>query len=296
MAHPCREGAKTRGSMKYVQRGAFAWLMALFFLIGLSTKGACAMELEIWHADSLAGPMLALSAAFEAAHPEVKIHLTSGVSKELAAKIAAGGACDVFAPSSPEVIKTTLMSAANGPAAANWYAVFSANEMVLVLPPGNPGHVGAVSDLLRGGARLARVTGEKDLATGRSLEFIKRATAAEGKADAAASLIAALPENWPEQALVPEVIAAISNGRAQAGVVYLSAAVAAGDKVSYLRFPASVNMNEAIRNAATVPAGARQTAMAVRFVHFLLSEQGQRILEQTGQPPIVPPVIVGAMP
>src|SRR5262245_47412646 len=43
--------------------------------------------LAIFHADSLAGPMKGLKAAFEAQHPGVAITLASGVSRELAARI-----------------------------------------------------------------------------------------------------------------------------------------------------------------------------------------------------------------
>jgi ABC-type molybdate transport system substrate-binding protein len=55
-----------------------------------------------------------------------------------------------------------------------------------------------------------------------------------------------------------------------------------------IRFPASVNMSEAIRNAATVPGTAKNPQEATAFVAFLLSPEGKRILQDTGQPPVVP--------
>ena len=70
----------------------------------LAIATAAAAELEVFHADSLAGPMRALKGAFEAKNPGLTLKLTAGVSRQLAGRIAKGDACDVFAPSSPAVI------------------------------------------------------------------------------------------------------------------------------------------------------------------------------------------------
>ena len=95
---------------------------------------------------------------------------------------------------------------------------------------------------------------------------------------------------------VPDVVAAVRDGRADAGIVYYSAAVAARDGVDAIRFPAAVNMSEAIRNAATVPGTAKNPQEATAFVAFLLSAEAQRILQDTGQPPVVPALRQGAVP
>ena len=79
-------------------------------LLGVFSIGqASVSDLEVFHADSLAGPMQALKKAFEAKHQGVAINLTSGVSKQLAERILKGEICDVYAPSSPAVIEEDLM-------------------------------------------------------------------------------------------------------------------------------------------------------------------------------------------
>ena len=55
-------------------------------------------------------------------------------------------------------------------------------------------------------------------------------------------------------------------------------------------------MSEAIRNAATVPGTARNPKEAQEFVEFLLSPDAQRILKDTGQPPVVPAIRKGDVP
>jgi ABC-type molybdate transport system substrate-binding protein len=95
---------------------------------------------------------------------------------------------------------------------------------------------------------------------------------------------------------VPDTVRAVREGNADAGVVYLSAAVAARNDIEIVRFPASVNMSEAIRNAATVPGTAKNPEEAADFVRLILSAEGQKILDETGQPPIVPALRKGNVP
>ena len=83
-------------------------------LLGVFPIGqATASSLEVFHADSLAGPMKELKKAFEGKHQGITINLNSGVSKQLAERILKGDTCDVFAPSSPAVIEEDLMKQEN---------------------------------------------------------------------------------------------------------------------------------------------------------------------------------------
>ena len=268
------------------------------FLIMLPLGGAAA-DLDVLHADSLAGPMRALKQAFEAKRADVTIRLTPGVSRDLAARIVRGETCDVFAPSSPAVIDEDLLNrkvTGTDKDAATWYVVFSANEMVVITAKGNPLGIRQISDLARQGVKFARVTGEKDLATSRTIEFLKRAAAAEGMPALAQQILDSTPADAANPTNVPGTLNAVKEGRANAGVVYYSAAIAARGDVDIVRFPDAVNMSEAIRNAATVPGTARNAGDAIEFVRFLLSPEARDILKDTGQPPVVPPIRKGAVP
>ncbi|HTQ01271.1 MAG TPA: molybdate ABC transporter substrate-binding protein [Casimicrobiaceae bacterium] len=272
---------------------------AVGVLIAVVSTASSAAGVDVFHADSLAGPMRALKAAFEAKSPGVTIRLTPGVSRDLAARIVKGEACDVFAPSAPAVIEQDMMGkmvAGTDKEAASWYVVFSANEMVVITAKGNPRAIRQAADLARPGVRLARVTGANDLATGRTVEFLRRATAQEGQPDLAQKIVDAAPADPARPTTVPDTVNAVKEGRADAGIVYYSAAVAARDEVEVVRFSDSVNLGESIRNAATVPGTARNAAEATAFVRFLTSPEAQAILRDTGQPPVVPPIRKGAVP
>lgn len=275
-------------------------LALLPVLCAVPSTVARAAELAVLHADSLAGPMRELKAAFEAKNPGVTLKLTPGVSRQLAERILKGEACDVFAPSSPAVIDEDLIGKrieGGGREAASWYVVFSANEMVVITAKGNPLGLRRAADLARSDVRFVRVNGERDLATARTIEFLKRATAAEGEPAVAQSIVErAIVLAAGKPVTVPDAVGAVATGKANAAVVYLSAAVAARNDVDSVRFPANVNMSEAIRNAATVPGTARSASEATAFVGFLLTPEAQKILQDTGQPPVVPPIRKGAIP
>jgi molybdate transport system substrate-binding protein len=265
----------------------------------LAVVPAQAGTIEVFHADSLAGPMKALKAAFEAKNAGITVNLVSGRSQELSERILNGDACDVFAPSAPSAIDAALIGKkvkAMDRDAASWSVVFSANEMVLITAKGNPKGIQKMIDLAREGVRFTRVTGDKDLATKRSVDFVRNVSVLEGKPELAQGIIdkAAVDSAIPRT--VPQTIAEVVSGKADAGIVYLSAAVADRERIEILRFPATVNLSSQIRNAATVPATAKDPAAALKFVRLLLSAEGKAILEATGQPPIAPPIVNGNVP
>ena len=271
----------------------------LGLLATCSPGEATAASLEVFHADSLAGPMAELKKAFEGKTPGVTINLTSGVSRQLAERILKGDTCDVFASSSPAVMDQDLMNkpiAGSGKNAASWYVIFSANEMVVITQKGNPLQIRQMADLAKPEVRFVRVTGEKDLATNRTIEFVKQAAALEGKPELAQRIIDSAVVDPAKPNSVPNTVRAVIEGKANAGVMYYSAAVAARNELDIIRFPASVNLSDKILNAASVPGTARNTEAALGFVRFLLSVEGQKILQETGQPPVIPVTRIGNVP
>jgi len=283
-----------------MKKGDFT--LAILMILGCSMLVAGPVQagaIDVFHADSLAGPMKALKAAFEAGNPGVTVNLVSGRSQELAERILNGDACDVFAPSAPSAIDQALVGKkvkGTDKEAATWSVVFSANEMVLITAKGNPQGIKRLIDLTKKEVRFTRVTGEKDLATKRTIDFIWNVATLEGKPDLAQGIIDRAAVDPAKPHTVPQTIADVASGKADAGVVYFYAAVAEKEKLEILRFPAMVNLSSDIRNAATVPATAKDPATAVKFVRLLISDEGKALLEATGQPPVAPPIFNGNVP
>jgi molybdate transport system substrate-binding protein len=265
-----------------------ARMICLSGAVGILFGGnAMAGVIEVFHADSLGGPMSGLKKAFEAKHQGVTINLTPSTSRQLADRILKGESCDVFAPSSSAIANELVAKNATA-----WSVVFSANEMVVITAKGNPQGIHQIADLAKPGVIFVRITGEKDLGTGRTIEFLKRAATLEGKPELAQMIVDAAEK----QNSVPDTVRAVREGKAHAGVVYYSAAVAAKNDVEIIRFPASVNLSDSIQNAAAVPGTAKNPKEAVEFVRFILGAEGQAILLENGQPPVVPAIRLGNVP
>jgi molybdenum ABC transporter molybdate-binding protein len=254
--------------------------------------------IEIFHADSLAGPMSKLKAAYEVKNKKASINLSSGTSKQLAERILKGDVCDVFASSSPMVIDDLMKEKLvdSDQAAASWYVIFSANEMVVIVEKGNALGIRHVEDLARPDVSFVRVTGDKDLATSRTIEFLNRAANLAGEPELAQIIVNNSINDPSKPTPVPNVVRAVQDGNANAGVVYYSAAVAAEGKVDIIRFPDSINLSEAIRNGACVPGNAKNPSGGINFVSFLLTPEAQNILKASGQPPVVPAICRGKVP
>ena len=86
-----------------------------------------------------------------------------------------------------------------------------------------------------------------------------------------------------EEEDVRDVLAKVALGEADAGIVYVSDAVAAGEQVQVIDIPDDVNV------IATYPvavlAGGDE-ALGSAFVSYLLSEEGQALLESYGFQPV----------
>jgi len=168
--------------------------------------------------------------------------------------------------------------------------------MVVITAKGNPLKILKVADLVKPEVKFVRVTGEKDLATNRTIEFLKKASALEGKPELAQQIVSNSVVDPSKPNSVPDTIRAVREGSANAGVVDYSAAVAAKNELDIIRFPASVNLSDSIQNAASVPGTAKNGKDAIEFAKFVLSADGQNILKETGQPPVVPAIRKGNVP
>ena len=86
-----------------------------------------------------------------------------------------------------------------------------------------------------------------------------------------------------EEEDVRDVLAKVALGEADAGIVYVSTPSAAGDQVQVVDIPDEVNVT-ATYPVAVLAAG--DQALGSAFVAYLLSEEGQAVLERYGFQPV----------
>ena len=218
-------------------------------------------ELTVLAASSLTEAFTALEATFETAHAGVDVRLQFGASSALARQLADGAPADVFASAD----ERTMRSVVDGDLVRSPTA-FARNRLVLVVEPGNPKRVEGLDDLRRDGVVF--------VACAREVPCGSHAARALALAD-----VARAPASREEN--VKAVLTKVVLGEADAGLVYVTDARAAGPDVHTveLGLDRAASLRTTYEVAVTAD-GDQQLGAA--WVALVTSSNGQRVLRRLG--------------
>lgn len=247
-------------------------LSVLFCLLAcgaLSAAPALAEELIISAAASLTDAFTDMEPAFEAEHPGVDVILNFASSGALFGQIEQGAPADVFASANMEWMDK---AETNGFIVPETRAVFAQNRLVLCAPASNPAQVATLNDLL--GDAVATIS----LGTPDTVPAGKYAQ----KALTAAGLWETLEPKFIYAESVRQVLDYLSRDEVDAGFVYETDAVKAGDSVVIVE---NIPLESPVTYPLAVLASSQQPDLAKEFVAFVLGDQGQAILAARGFSP-----------
>ncbi len=273
-------------------------------------------KLIIFHAGSLTVPIDALAEALQAKHPGVTLETEASGSRSAARKISdLGREADLMMSADYTVIDELLI-----PDFADWNIQFARNTMVIAYTDGSKYAEEINADnwyevLTREGMVYGHSDPNADPCGYRSLLVWQLAE----KHYNVPGLYQTLDEHCPPENVRPksvELIALLQSGDMDYAFEYRSVAVQHGLK--FVELPDEINLccvehadfykqakvevsgkepGTTITKTAkpcvygvTVPKNAPRPDLALEFVKFLIGPEGQAIMEQQGQPPIVPPV------
>lgn len=221
--------------------------------------GSVRGELRIAAASSLQRAFDAAIAAFTSEHPEVRVTAIYDGSRTLVTQIQSGARADVLATADE-----ASMAALTEPGPASAPVVFARNTLEIVVPEGNPAGVETLADLAR-----------PDVTVVLCAPQVPCGAAAQRLLDLADLTVA--PASQEQN--VTAVLTKVRGGEADAGLVYRTDAVAAGDVESFTPPGA-----ERVVNAYPIVAlaDARDVAAARAFIAFITGPDGQRILADLG--------------
>ncbi|NTU83071.1 MAG: molybdate ABC transporter substrate-binding protein [Chloroflexales bacterium] len=186
---------------------------------------APARTLTVFAAASLTGPFEALGAEFSAAHPGTTVRFTFGGSRRLAEQLRQGAVADVFAPAHRHAMDLAIQAGRVWPESV--YA-FAANQLAVVTPRSNPGHLISLDDLARPGLKLA--LGSEATAVGQYTRELL--TQIEGRGYFGAQGMDAVLHNVVRYGeSVTEIMDTIARGEVDAGIVFASDGRQAGSAV-----------------------------------------------------------------
>jgi molybdate transport system substrate-binding protein len=215
-------------------------------------------NLTVFAASSLKDSFTNLGKQFEAAHPGVKVTFSFAASSALATQITSGAPADVFASASTKNMDQVAAATAAP-------KVFAKNVMEIAVPPSNPGKITAVNSLASPSVKTALC--QPQVPCG--------ATAAKVFTNAKITVKPVTLE--PD---VKAVLSKVQLGEVDAGVVYVTDVLAAGDKVKGVEIPAAVNASTSYPIAALTKSANPKAASA--FVDYVLSPTGGSVLTAAG--------------
>jgi len=203
----------------------------------------------------------AIGTAFQAAHPGVTIKFNFGGTPTLVTQIEQGASADVLASADTtnmDKLKTDGFTAGTP-------QVFAHNKLEIVVAAGNPKGITGLADLAKPG--VIYITEAPTVPAGKyALQILANAN------------VKVTPKSLETD--VKSVVSKIELGEADAGIVYVTDVKAAGDKVTGVPIPDSVNV------IATYPIvavkGTKNADLANAFIAYVLSADGQATLQSFG--------------
>ena len=213
---------------------------------------------------SLTDTFTELGKRFETEHDGVTVTFNFAGSSDLVAQIQQGAPADVFASAD----EANMTKATDEDLTAGDPTLFAANTLQIVTPPDNPKGIKSFADLAKKDVTL--VICAPEVPCGAATKRIETSTG-----------VTLSPAS--EEAKVTDVLAKVTSGEADAGLVYVTDAVGAGEDVASIPFPEAADAVNDYPIAAL--AGSEHGDLAQRFVDLVLSEVGQKVLEAAGFQP-----------
>jgi len=229
------------------------------------SSGASSGTLTVFAASSLTGAFTQIGKDFEAAHAGDKVTFNFAASDDLSSQIESEGGADVFASASSK-----YMDSVSSKVGVTGQVNFAQNKLVVIVPKSNPAGIKTFADVAKGGVKL--VLADAGVPVG---DYAREALTSAGiETQAMANVVS----NEQDDA---SVVAKITSGEADAGIVYLSDVTQqVAPTVTAVPVPDNVNV-VAIYPIAVVKSADNAT-LGQQFVDYVTGTAGQATLKSFG--------------
>jgi molybdate transport system substrate-binding protein len=216
---------------------------------------------------------------------DVKIQFNFGGSDTLYQQIYSGSPADVFMAADSKWLKQLNT---NGLLHDDKYWNFTTNILVVILPPDNPRNIQSLLDLTQPSVRIAVAgwTVPVGKYTNITLTSIDKTWGNKNSS----KYLGPEWQNYRNRVIaniityetsVDQVVGKVLTGVVDAGFAYMSDATYLGQsKLKYLQIPSAVNVQAAY--GIGVLKNSTQPDLAMKYVNFWLSQEGQSLLSKYG--------------
>jgi molybdate transport system substrate-binding protein len=218
-------------------------------------------RITVFAAASLKKTFTDIGEQFKTENPGFSVEFSFAGSSDLVTQLTQGAEADVFASADTK----NMDKAAQAGLLAGDPVNFASNTLIIAVAPGNPKKIASFKDLTRQGLNV--VVCAPQVPCGSATQKVEQATGVTLK-----------PVS--EESSVSDVLNKVTSGQADAGLVYVTDAKGAGDKVAVVAFP------EAVGAVNTYPIAvlkdSKNPELARKFVDLVTGESGQKILSAAG--------------
>jgi len=218
-------------------------------------------EIIVFAAASLKKTFTDIGGQFNTENPGVSVEFTFAGSSDLVTQLTHGAQADVFASADTK----NMDKAAQAGLLAGDPVTFASNTLTMAVAPGNPKKIASLKDLTQQGLNVVMCAPQ--VPCGSATQKVEHATG-----------IKLNPVS--EESSVTDVLNKVETGEADAGLVYVTDAIGAGDKVASVPFPeaaGAVNMYP-----IAVLKESKSQELARKFVDLVTGDAGQRVLSAAG--------------
>ena len=218
-------------------------------------------KLIVFAAASLKKSFTEIGENFKTDNPGTDIEFSFAGSSDLVTQLTQGAPADVFASADTK----NMDKAAQAELLAGDPVNFASNTLTIVAAPGNPKKIASFRDLTQPG--LSVVVCAPQVPCGSATEKVEQA-------------IGVQLNPVSEESQVTDVLNKVTTGQADAGVVYVTDAQGAGDKVTAVPFAESADAVNTYPIA--VLEQSKDPELARKFVDSVTGEAGQKVLSAAG--------------
>lgn len=232
-------------------------------------------QLIVFAAASLTEAFDAAARQFESNHPGMTVVLNLAGSQQLAHQLSQGAPADVFASADVAQMQAAVET---GRVKHGSQVTFANNRLALIIPLENPAGLQNLPDLARPGLQLVLAASEVP-AGHYAMLLLENAAADPGYGPAFRDNVLANVVSFEEN--VRAVLSKVRLGEADAGIVYTSdVEPELADGVRQIDIPDHLNVQAGYLIAPL--ANSQQPDLARDFIDFVLSDQGQKLLNDNG--------------
>jgi molybdate transport system substrate-binding protein len=242
-----------------------------------ATSAPAARTLNVFAAASLTQAFGEMGKAFEAANPGVTVTFNFAGSQTLVTQIQQGAPADVFASASGTNMDALVTGGFVDKSAPQNILT---NILVAILPPNNPANVQTLQDLAKPGLKI--VLADASVPAGKYARQIFDNISKDPayNTDFSTKVLANVVSNETD---VKQVVSKVMLGEADAGIVYVSDAIAA-PTLKTIEIPANLNVVAKYPIAPLIKSA--NSVLASKFITYVLSADGQATLKKWGFTPI----------